>query len=447
MKGPGTPQAQTRQDKLDQPPAAQAPEAKTQPGKGAKTPSAKSSPEAKPPKAKPPKAAPKELPRKAGDEVLAELVGPGVVVRMARSGGDGQLAFYFDGESQPRLECPAAELHKFVPELCEDVNPVLTCLAYRKSLKIVVRRPTAGQYRIEYLSLPAELAAESFRDRETGLSPSWLSAVRFRYHQHKGGVVRDYDPAPRQTAEPIQLPGGGELSVAAPGAGCVQWVRLLAARKVLENPDLWLEAWVDGEAQPAVSAPARFWFPAFVGGNNYANFVLADKNGITNRLAMPFGQGIKFRAVNRGAKPIDAVGLSISVLLAARHDAATDASRMRLRGVFLPQNTSDVEQPAEWFALRGPGRWVGLVYQQPDRQALGIAQVWIDQQPRAEWAAGGLDAWLGLGVKDFRTALTGRRSGLCWSYLLLAPVDFQESLRVQATGQKLGDRLVLYYAP
>jgi len=63
----------------------------------------------------------------------------------------------------------------------------------------------------------------------------------------------------------------------------------------------------------------------------------------------------------------------------------------------------------------------------------------------AGWPDAGIDLLWG-GAKDFRRALSGRQRDLAWSYLWLAPVDFQKSLQLSATGKKLGERLVLYYS-
>ena len=43
---------------------------------------------------------------KGGEHVLAELTGPGALVRCWRSFAAGRMAFYFDGETQPRSSAP-----------------------------------------------------------------------------------------------------------------------------------------------------------------------------------------------------------------------------------------------------------------------------------------------------------------------------------------------------
>jgi len=67
-----------------------------------------------------------------GEHVLADLAGPGAVVRLAPNNAQGVLAFYFDGETKPRIECKPEELWKQTPPLNEDPNPVLTYMGYQK---------------------------------------------------------------------------------------------------------------------------------------------------------------------------------------------------------------------------------------------------------------------------------------------------------------------------
>src|SRR5690606_34635050 len=105
-----------------------------------------------------------------GEHVLADLTGPGAVVRVTRTANTGTLELYFDGEEKPRIQCPAGQLHQHVPPICGDSNPVLTFLGYEKSLKVVLRadRVRAGdplKYRIDFVSLPPEMPVETFQHR------------------------------------------------------------------------------------------------------------------------------------------------------------------------------------------------------------------------------------------------------------------------------------------
>jgi hypothetical protein len=382
-----------------------------------------------------------ELPR--SDYVLAELSGPGAVVRIARGNSDGQLAFYFDGEKKPRLECTPAELWKAVPELSEDANPVTTCLTYAKSLKIVLKGATGADYRIDYVKFPAQYAMETFTGPESGFPRGWLSAIHFRLHHHKIGTVRKFSPLPEITCPQTTVaPQQTQPFVHINGTGIVHWLRLETPKQVLANSDLWLEVTVDGQSQPAISAPARFWFPGLVGQGNWQNFVMLERNGLVFRLGMPFGRGITVSARNAGNKPINEVGLTLSAQMATEGTVADIQGRMRLYGRFLPAS----DNTTELASLKGPGRWVGLVYEQPEGKPTGIDSLAVDGQLRPGWNAPDLDPFLGFLPPSTRQADSGRNGSLAWRYLVLECVDFRESMVFKATDKKVGSRLVWYYA-
>ena len=123
----------------------------------------------------------------------------------------------------------------------------------------------------------------------------------------------------------------------------------------MESNDLWLEVTVDEEDHPAISAPARYVFPALT--RQYANYVLQKQDGLANRLAMPFGDGISVSASNRGGRPIKNVGVSLVAQRATDANEKEIAGLMRLRGVFQPAG----DQGVELISQNGTGRWVGLV--------------------------------------------------------------------------------------
>jgi hypothetical protein len=386
----------------------------------------------------------KKMPSKKERRVLARLTGPGAVVRVARSTDEGRLAFYFDGEEKPRLECLPNELWKTAPELAIDTNPVLTCLAYRKSLTVVLRDGATADYRIDYVTCPPQVQVETFTGPESGFPRGWLAGLAYRHEHHMHGTQREFDPLPRLTAAPRSIePGKTQQLLHADGAGIVQWLKLTAGtKKVLANNDLWLEATIDGEPQPAIAAPARYWFPGLAGHGNYHNFVLLERAGVTSYLAMPFGRGMTISARNAGSKPLDKIGLIISLQPATDATRADILRRLRLRGVFLPAGQRD----RELANLAGAGRWVGLVYQEPKGAPGGIEYLAVDGAARSGWAAPTLDAFLGYLDEDVHRSLSGRQGSLVWRYLLLDPVDFQQSLVLKARGKSTGDRLVLYYA-
>jgi hypothetical protein len=378
---------------------------------------------------------------KPAEHVLAELTGPGAVVRIVRKNNEGRLAFYFDGEAKPRLECKPEELLHLTPELTEDPEPLLTFLGFAKSLKIVLRDAKTADYRVDYMTFPAGLPVATFTGPDADIPRGWLSAIAYRHLHCDWGVHREHDPLPRfESVKRTIAPGQREPLVHIDGAGIVQWLKLRANKQVLTNNDLWLEVTVDGECSPAVAAPARFLYPGLAGQGRFHNFLLVDRGGATNRLAMPFGNGITIAARNAGNKPIRDVGLTVSVEPATEQTRQDICRRMRLRGIFQPAYPCATDLACQV----GCGRLVALVYQQPDGQPTGIDALVVDGKPQAGWTVPNFDLLLGR-CGDFRSCLSGRHKGLGWYYAMLSPVEFQQSLVLRAFPGKVGDRLALFY--
>ncbi len=379
----------------------------------------------------------------AGSEtVLADLQGPGALVRIARTTDQGTLALYFDGQSVPSLECRPADLGHALPHLTEDANPLLTCVAFRQRLRVVLRHAKQAAYRLDYVTFPADLPVASWTARDPGVPPGWLAAISYRREQFGWGVHREHDPYRRVQAQAGEIaPGKSQTLIRLDGAGVVHWVKLLADKKLLESNDLWLEATADERSQPDVATPVRYWFAGLAGQGNYQNFVLVDRGGVTNMLAMPFSRGMKLALANRGSRPIRNVGLAVSVETQAAAAGSLAAYPMRLRAVYCPAGAADV--PVE-TRLSGAGRWVGVVCQSRTKAVPDPVGLDIDGESPAGW--GPLDAGLFFGpAGDFRTSGAGRRGALAWRYLLLEAVDFQKSLVLRWPADTSADRLVISY--
>jgi 3-keto-disaccharide hydrolase len=384
---------------------------------------------------------------KGGEHVLAELAGPGALVRLWQECPSGRMAFYFDGEETPRIECAAEHVADSVPSVAHEQQPALMCLPYEKSLKIVVTDPLEVAYRLDYVTFPPGMPVESYSVARPGIPRGMLEAISYRHQGLTGGKLREAEIYERINTQPRTIEPGTSVELARlDGAGLVNWLKLNATRAALANDDLWLEVTVDGEAVPAIAAPARFLFPAFAGSpsSEFQTLVMAGRDGFANLLAMPYGAGFTVAARNRGEKPIENVAVSLSVDRASGAKAADYAGRMRLRGVF--QAADSLSE--NLVQALGGGRWVSLVYEQPEGGATGIASLVADGQPRDGWSMADLDPFWGRPgeSENFYCALSGRSSGLAWRYLLAAPVSFEQSLVLKPNpGAKLGGRLALFY--
>jgi len=390
-----------------------------------------------------------------GEHVLAELAGPGAVVEIAHRGGTNRLAFYFDGEAKPRVDCAAADLHLHAPQVGQDQQPLLTYLPFRRSLRIVATANEAAEYRFDYVVFPAEAPLEEFQGGESGVARGLLPALSYRNEQLGWGTHREADPLPRKNSPPQSIAAGETKELLRlEGSGVVEWTKLQAPAGVLTNDDLWLEVRYGGRPRPAISAPVRYLFPGLAGGN-YSNYVVVDRGGFTSMLAMPYRDGLSISLVNHGRKPLDSVTVTVSFEPSADESSSGSFSGASssgtssdkalpfvLHGVFA---RGDQGEPGKLVKLTGRGRLVGLVRQWKGGAPSPADTLLVDGKEHDDWQA--LDGGPAADTQvEFRRSLTGRYGGLDWRFFWLAPVDFSESLELRLDGgSDGGNRLVLVY--
>ncbi|HTU24796.1 MAG TPA: family 16 glycoside hydrolase [Pirellulales bacterium] len=380
------------------------------------------------------------------EQILADLVGPGALTRIWHSEPGGKLAFYFDDQAKPAIQCRSDQLWAKLAPLYEQKDPVLTCLPYAKRLKIVLREGAPTDYRIEYVTFPPDVPVETFSTKRDVLPRGWLAAIDYRGHQYSWGTHREADPEPRESGEIKTLdPGQTATVVTRSGKGIVQWLKLQTSFPPLGNDDLWLEVLIDGESEPAIAAPARYFFPSLVGAGNHDNFLAVYRTGFTSMLAMPFGDGITIRVRNAGKAILADIGVTLSVIedesgTWQKQDLAIDR-RLRLRGQF-----HRAAGAATWLEWRGTGRWVGLVAQSPEDSSPQLLSVVIDGNEQPGWKSVSLDAIAGIpgDEKEAFRLEGGHAHGLAWRYWQLAPISFQQSIVVKAM-PPAGDCLSLIY--
>ena len=126
--------------------------------------------------------------KEAKECVLADLQGPGAVVRIAdqQRRPPGLLLRRRRAAAHP---VQARRLVEGAPELTGTNNPVLTCLTFRERLRVVLRDAKPGEYRLDYLRFPADCRLASFDKAGEGVPPRWIEAVVYRCSQAGWGTT------------------------------------------------------------------------------------------------------------------------------------------------------------------------------------------------------------------------------------------------------------------
>jgi len=237
--------------------------------------------------------------RKEGDaRVLAELEGPGVVERIwTPTPSERMVAFYFDGESEPRLRLPFIDLFSgrvppFVrPVVGNEVGGYYSYLPipYARSLKIVYEGDDIRFHQIQFRSLPRGSDVSSFRTPLPADAQAELERVadawgRAGDHPWAEGAVfvteRAFDVPSGASTELFRMDHGGrivgievERPAGAPPPG----------------PGVLLEARWDGEPTPAILSPADDLFGYAFGAPAAQGYLLGSEDGRDYvYLPMPF---------------------------------------------------------------------------------------------------------------------------------------------------------------
>ncbi len=411
-----------------------------------------------------------------GAQVVAHFTGPGAVVTVAVPDAKAPLAWHFDGETEPRLTCTATELIHKVPCIDHEMWPPVVWVPFERELKIVRKGASAAtasakaatdkssagaEYHFEAVSLPASLPVRSWTaGSDADVPRGLLSACSYRFHQMDGGRLRELSAAVSHASPSRSLAPAEQAEVLnVTGAGVSQWLSLTASASVLANDDLWIEVAVDGEGQPALAAPARYWFPGIPARKTWHNFVItadevdAKSDVFTNRLAIPFAGKLVVRLRNHGAKPIDNVGATVSILPAG-DPLLSGVPQRRLRGVFSstsPGGTGSATAAAaaaKPLALAGNGRLVGLVCQSSDDATPRVTRLSIDEEARGVWTNYPLtDARAGQAAGPVFQPLAGCAAGLAWHHWLLTPIDFERSLELSISPPPTASWLLYYVEP
>lgn len=274
------------------------------------------------------------------ERVMADLKGPGAVVRIWSANPAGTLRFYFDGEETPRWVQKTGDLlggkvaplgDPFSYEAARGWN-LYYPLPYAQSLKITVDDSDNDgarhlYYHVNYRTYEAGTAVETFRPE--AIDTDELAKVgKLLTNPYTLGYIPDYKDLkmrPMATAT-VKLPPG-------PKAVTFLYVKLVPA-KLPPVPDfkdpaqvynqlrqVVIEADFDGET--CVRAPLGDFFGTAPGINPFRTmpFQVDADGGMSCRFVMPYAKTGVIRFINYGATGADV--LVASEILPYKWDASS----------------------------------------------------------------------------------------------------------------------------
>jgi len=257
--------------------------------------------------------------------VMADLKGPGAVVRIWSANPGGIVRFYFDGEKEPRINCLLADLLGGKVSYLGDPFAYVASsgwnlyfpIPYAKSLKITV--DDGGRsiyYHVNFRTYVEPVQVESFDwDQVNALKLDILRTGRILLDPSK----RDLPDGLRTSPLSGTVAPGNPLVFSTSGkAGAVYEFRLklknpkAAANEKWESPAQWhnllrntfIRATFDGEK--CVEAPLGDFFGSAPGINPYETFPFEMKEDGTMvcRLVMPYAKSCRLEIGTQSRVPV-----------------------------------------------------------------------------------------------------------------------------------------------
>ena len=259
--------------------------------------------------------------------VMADMKGPGAVVRMWSANPSGVVRFYFDGEELPRIQIPLAALLAGVVAPFRGTfayeagngHDLYFPIPYEKSLKITIddsdkaHPPTSLYYHIGYRSYEAGTKVETFDPRILMADDIDAAANALENPSVQppplGSVTKtsDYTVAPASTST-FSLDGESavysftvkvDLPTVAAGAA---WTDPTEAHNILRS----LLLMVSFDSELCVATPLGDFFGTAPGVNPYVGvpFSVSDDGTMTCRFVMPFHHDAKYSIQNVGPIPV-----------------------------------------------------------------------------------------------------------------------------------------------
>jgi hypothetical protein len=254
------------------------------------------------------------------EQVMADLKGPGAVVRVWSANPQGTIRFYFDGETTPRLSAPMADLltgkvspftEPFAYKAAEGTNLYFP-IPYATSLKVTAEGTQGLYYHVGFRTYGAGTRVTSFTGGELAQAAREIRTAanhvsRLQVEPRGGATTRHevtLEAGRRQLLFSANSPGSITQLVFrakflnAFSASTPAWEDPYQAHNVLRN--LQIQADFDGER--CIECPVGDFFATAPGVNPLQSlpFEVRSDGTMTCRLPMPFTHSASIWIENAG---------------------------------------------------------------------------------------------------------------------------------------------------
>ncbi len=317
--------------------------------------------------------------REDGDnEVLAEMEGPGSIVRIWTAlPKEGHVKIYIDGEVKPVVDLPFTEYFDNTPDIFDFPALVYTAakgknnyipISYQKSCRVEAEPGWGKYYHINYISFPKGTTVEPFNQKPDNEAQEALRITNdFLTHQ-LGAYPVQADSSDQVIQKSVILQQGKATTIAdIEGAWAIKSFKIKTHFNSREEEEQALRAlalritW-DHEEAPAVWCPLGDFFGSAPGINAYKTILAGmSEKECYSYWYMPFAQNAKINIVNDDTV---AYTLDFEITYGALEKPIEQLGRFHAKWHRdLQENSLDSLRWPDWPVLhtKGKGRFVGIM--------------------------------------------------------------------------------------
>jgi hypothetical protein len=249
--------------------------------------------------------------------LMAEMDGPGCIVRIWSANPQGRIRIYFDGELVPRVDMPFADMFNdstppFLSPVCGYHGAGANCylpMPFRRSCRVVAvgeDGPPMQYYHIGYKTFTKDTRLASFSPRLSAEAQRTLEDVRVAL-SNCGSDPQPLPPHTHTMSYRVRVkPGERRTILTGAGPTIIDEIRMSwEARSYLALRNVLLQIFWDDETQPSVDCPLGDFFGTGPGTNPYRSLPLGmDYKQMYSFWRMPYRRGARIDLVNQGGYPV-----------------------------------------------------------------------------------------------------------------------------------------------
>ena len=343
------------------------------------------------------------------DGVMADMDGPGAVVRLWSANPEGEIKIFIDDSPTPVIDTPFRHLFDgslapFKAPLCGPSSGGVYSylpLTYARHCHIELIGGQGVYYHVNYLTFAPNTPTASFSLPISAGDQAAVDAANAAW----AGVAQPKATALLAAAVSKSAPAGHTLALAGyKGPGVIRRIALaLPKASDTDLRRLVLRGYFDGHKTPDIEAPVADFFGNAYGRKPFRTLLLgqAADGSFEADFPMPFARAARFTLEN-GSGAAQPITWSADVVKAPFDAAQTGY----FHAVFFQEQTK-AKQPHVWAKVAGQrGRFVGVVqtmastsgigYLEGDDQFRADAQTWKPAQDSNTV----IGPWNGTGTED-----------------------------------------------